>query len=406
MYLLGWGTEKNIQHATTWFKKAKALGIKGAERKLSQIQQKYHLKTPTQKQHNTLLSTVQRNDLADAKWQLKTLPLANHKAPLVAIAAKHNNIKMCQLLLQANAPIDIKDKQGNSAIIYAVLHSNLALIKMLLQHSANVNIQTHSGDAPLHIASIKNNVTVFELLLRHKANPNQRNHQGNSATDLNLQKKQKRILTLLGYQATSPLRQQVRYIQQRLDTQKTLSPLSQSIQLKNTALTRELLNKTKVLNTLDTEGLLPITRAAKLGDNPTITLLLNNGANIHQYDASGLSAIHYAIRQHHFSTLKHLVTLGANIDQPTLSSTSPLHLAAEHAHFTITKWLLNKGADANKLNKVGFTPLMSALVSYKNPKIPLLLLPQTKILTASHKEHMTALHLAASANTYPVEAYA
>ena len=57
------------------------------------------------------------------------------------IAARNNDIKITNLLLQHGADVNIKDKHGHTALDFAVFFGSNEVINILLEHGANpINI--------------------------------------------------------------------------------------------------------------------------------------------------------------------------------------------------------------------------------------------------------------------------
>ena len=78
------------------------------------------------------------------------------------------------LLLQAKANVNMKDKEGNTAIFFA--GEDETLMRQLLEAGADVNVQNLNGDTPLLKATP--NISSMELLIKAGANVNAANKEG------------------------------------------------------------------------------------------------------------------------------------------------------------------------------------------------------------------------------------
>ncbi|XP_012143193.1 acyl-CoA-binding domain-containing protein 6 [Megachile rotundata] len=77
---------------------------------------------------------------------------------------------------------------------------------------------------------------------------------------------------------------------------------------------QELLDKEpRLVNSMDTEGLLPIHWAADRGHLGIIEQLIKKGANINSQDEDGQSPLHYAASCGHLDVVKYLLSIGAQL---------------------------------------------------------------------------------------------
>ncbi|EDQ88817.1 uncharacterized protein MONBRDRAFT_37296, partial [Monosiga brevicollis MX1] len=109
----------------------------------------------------------------------KRRPQETHKAVHLK---DHNG----QLIPQQAAPsvrMDVRDENGNTALINAVLAGHIDVVEMLLAFGANVNAQDSQGNTPLHMAAWQERASssdIAELLMKLNADPNIINNSGAS----------------------------------------------------------------------------------------------------------------------------------------------------------------------------------------------------------------------------------
>lgn len=78
-------------------------------------------------------------------------------------------IKVEEKLKYLDNAIDLKDENGNTALLIAVKNNQPTMIELLLKYKSDVNIENNSGETPL-IISIKNNTpSICRLLLDNGA---------------------------------------------------------------------------------------------------------------------------------------------------------------------------------------------------------------------------------------------
>jgi hypothetical protein len=83
------------------------------------------------------------------------------------IAAADDHKDFAELLLKNNAAVNLKDRQGCSALRFAMNHTDM--MELLLAYRADVNTRDHFGETPLDLATGTN---VAKFLLANKADVN------------------------------------------------------------------------------------------------------------------------------------------------------------------------------------------------------------------------------------------
>ena len=84
-----------------------------------------------------------------------------HNTCLYGKGDKH---KMVELLLEYGADINLKDKDGYTALHLAIKDNQPDMVKLLIENGADVNILTKDNRNPLFIAEKKQNEGIIELL--------------------------------------------------------------------------------------------------------------------------------------------------------------------------------------------------------------------------------------------------
>ena len=76
---------------------------------------------------------------------------------------------------------DIKDTEGRTALINAVLYNNLELFNWLIKNNANLNLQDNNGYTALHFACQIGNLELVKILLKNNISINMLDKDGNTA---------------------------------------------------------------------------------------------------------------------------------------------------------------------------------------------------------------------------------
>ena len=76
--------------------------------------------------------------------------------------------------------VDAIDRQGRTALFYASAKGDLAVVSKLIEANANVNVKDKDLNSPLHFAASSYQTAIADFLLKHGALPNAENAHGNT----------------------------------------------------------------------------------------------------------------------------------------------------------------------------------------------------------------------------------
>ena len=93
-------------------------------------------------------------------------------------AIKAKDAAVVKLFLQSGIDANAKNKNGETALTYAVVNSDLDTIGNLIE-KADLNLRDNLGNTPLFTALKKQNFEVFNFLLEKNADPNSSGAVGN-----------------------------------------------------------------------------------------------------------------------------------------------------------------------------------------------------------------------------------
>lgn len=100
------------------------------------------------------------------------------------IARNLKDIEVAELLLQNGADVDMRDKDGKTALHHASVKGMEEMVELLLQYQAHVNLGDNFGWVPLHLAINVMKVEVLKVLLEHGADVNMKDPNGKAALHL------------------------------------------------------------------------------------------------------------------------------------------------------------------------------------------------------------------------------
>ena len=98
-------------------------------------------------------------------------------------ASKNGNIEQLKIILKkSNNGINLKDKNGNTALIISTMAKNKKIISLLISSKANLELKhTKSGKTALMYASQLGSLDVVDMLLNAGANINNKDADGDTA---------------------------------------------------------------------------------------------------------------------------------------------------------------------------------------------------------------------------------
>ncbi|XP_061411979.1 caskin-2-like isoform X5 [Lethenteron reissneri] len=112
-------------------------------------------------------------------------------------AALNGNTEIMNLLLEAQAHVDMKDNKGLRPLHYAAWQGKVEPLRILLKAGSSVNLQSGDGQIPLHLSVQNGHYQVSELLLQHQANPCIVNNNNKTPLDLACEFGRLRVVKLL-----------------------------------------------------------------------------------------------------------------------------------------------------------------------------------------------------------------
>uniref|UniRef100_A0A8R1XUV6 ANK_REP_REGION domain-containing protein n=2 Tax=Onchocerca TaxID=6281 RepID=A0A8R1XUV6_ONCVO len=81
------------------------------------------------------------------------------------IAVKKLKLGLLEALIEAGAPVDIPDNDGETPLLTALHMDDIDAVSLLTQHNCNVNVISNNGDTPLKVACRKKNLAMIGRLL-------------------------------------------------------------------------------------------------------------------------------------------------------------------------------------------------------------------------------------------------
>ncbi|CAH8636573.1 unnamed protein product [Schistosoma margrebowiei] len=273
----------------------------------------------------------------------------NNITPL-HVAAKWGRGGMVQLLLNSNALVDCRTRDGLTPLHCAARSGHAELASLLMGAGANPSAKTRNGLTPLHMAAQGNNEEVARVLIL----------RGASVADR---------------------------------TGDSLTPLHVAAHCGNTEVARVLLDNGCDVNARALNGFTPLHIACKKQKIRVIELLLQYGAQINMTTESGLSPLHVAAFIGGPEIVQLLIQHGAHVNQATMRCETALHLAVRNRQVSVAETLIYHGASVNAKARDEQTPLHVACLT-GTPELINVLLSCKANPNLPARDGYTALHIA------------
>jgi ankyrin repeat protein len=241
------------------------------------------------------------------------------RPPLVDIV-KAGDLAAVHAALQAHQSADDADREGTSAVHWAVLADRSDLVELLLRAGANPNVKNRYGVTPLSVACENGNATIVEALLKAGGDPNVALASGET-------------------------------------------PLMTAARTGNSAAVRLLLAHGILIDAREpTRQQTALMWAAAEDNAAAVELLVAAGADVKARSKGGLTPLLFAARDGRIEAARALLASGADVNERLPDGMSALVVAVMNANYAMAGFLLDHGADPNA-NAQGWTALHQIAVS-------------------------------------------
>jgi uncharacterized protein len=325
---------------------------------------------------NFLKPFSSREDIEFLEKEMEPVPVDSEEfLKLVATA----DVATIQNLLSRGAPVDAKNKDGETALHFAAETGKKELAELLLRAGASVNAKNDSKLTPLAIAVNHGHVEVAKLLIAGGADLESRDFHGTTPflSSIGRRAENRNMMRLLA-KAGAKLDAVDAYKRSALDLASRDLPNEND----KFADDQKKADGQALRETFIEIGLLhpqanQMTADAAAGKLKAVKRHIESGVPIDAYDEEERTALYMAVSRHHPALVDYLLKVGADVHKPVgrddelrgkgggpifiswSNGLNPLMVAARDGTVEIAEKLLNAGADPNR-GKESITPLMAA----------------------------------------------
>ncbi|XP_055950913.1 serine/threonine-protein phosphatase 6 regulatory ankyrin repeat subunit A-like [Argiope bruennichi] len=242
---------------------------------------------------------------------------------------KHTDLEAVKLLMNYHADINLSNSLSETPLIWAVKVPNLQIVQALLEGGALHSLSDFLGNGPLHYSLDRTQIytKIVNELLRYGSNHASKNKRSQSPVDVCL----KRL-----HNASPTEQEKAAYLLKLFVFRKNTFKSTQSNDFE---ILRDLLRTGINPNTADARGNTPLDIAVwKKEENiqeceanlQFVRELIHFGANVNHTDDSRNTALHFAVGFRKYKTMEILLKCNAGLDRQGILENSAMHYAIDN----------------------------------------------------------------------------
>ncbi|UCH62364.1 MAG: ankyrin repeat domain-containing protein [Fidelibacterota bacterium] len=310
-----------------------------------------------------LLSMIKGDRPEEARAELAQLSL-EYSPDVFVKAAEKGDVHAVKLFLTAGMDPDVKDEEGNTALLYAAMEGDIPIINALLKANANVNEESGWGETALDWAAARDDESMLRTFLEN----------GAATEAIN-----KALIT-------AARRGHIEILRILLDNDATTEAINKAFitaaKEGHLESLRILLDSGAEVDKVGGEALLKAAISNTSGNDRELSeivdFLLKQGADVNAKDEDGWVPLHYAALRGSAAVVRNLLDAGAEVNERCeclndKRGWTPLLLALDNGYDEVAKTLLATGADVNAKQNRGRTALMYAVDRFDKGLIQALL---------------------------------
>ncbi|XP_050671700.1 ankyrin-2-like [Leptidea sinapis] len=305
------------------------------------------------------------------------------RLPALHIAAKKDDVKAANLLLENEHNPDVTSKSGFTPLHIAAHYGNEAVARLLLAKGADVNCAAKHNICPLHVAAKWGKENMVGLLCDSGANVEARTRDGLTPLHCAARSGHERVVEAL-LERGAPITSK---------SKNGLAPLHMAAQGDHSEAARVLLSRRAPVDDVTVDYLTALHVAAHCGHAKVAKLLLDRNADPNARALNGFTPLHIACKKNRIKVVELLLKYGASIQATTESGLTPLHVASFMGCMNIVIYLLQHEANPDVPTVRGETPLHLAARANQTDIIRILLRNGAAV-DAKARERQTPLHIA------------
>ena len=274
---------------------------------------------------------------------------------MTTVTSKFNdadNTTYLDLLLLFKADVEIKNRDGDTALLLAANLGRINIARRLIAAHANINARNYEGLDALRIAIKKNFTETTKVLIESGAQVGNKTFSPENVPIIIASENENPNIVKLLIDAGAD-------VDERNENQDTA--LKIAVLKNNATITKYLIKAGADVNFKDANAVSLLHLATECGNVEIITALIAKGANLDSKSELNETPLYIALKNSQRDIFKLLLDAGANLNLKYENNRTLLQIVAAGEHWKM-KWawqeLLKHNADLNWQDDDGFTALM------------------------------------------------
>ena len=261
------------------------------------------------------------------------------------LAAWNDRRQVGEMLLQRGGKLDDTDMKGWIPLMYAAKMGHTSMLHILIDDH-NIDLKNKNGYTALHIAALNDRPAVVEKLLAFRSQVNATDYEGKTPLMMAVDR---------GFSKVFQVLIKNHHIDINLKQPDGKTALHLAACHDQTQVSKMLQRRGGKLNDADIKGWIPLMYAAKMGHTNVLPTLINDN-NIHSKDKFGYTALHIAALNDRSAVVKMLLTVGSQVNAIDNNGLTPLMIAAGKGFSKVLEEFINHhDADINSKHSDGKT---------------------------------------------------
>ncbi|MFC1766612.1 ankyrin repeat domain-containing protein, partial [Planctomycetota bacterium] len=287
-------------------------------------------------------------------------------------AVEKNYKDIVELLLKRGADVNARDEEEQNALFYCLKDNHLDVAKFLIERGIDHETRNKSGVTLLGLAIVKGGRGFVELLLKNGADVNVKDSRGYAPLHYAILMEKVDMAEALVTKGANV----------HLKTKSGYSPLHLALWDESVDIVKLLVDRGSRFNEKDPYGWTAFYHAVWSGNRELVDIFISKGADISTFhmaaamgDMAGINAfleqgfavdakdementpLSWAICMGQVEVVKLLLAQGADVNLRIYGRATALHQAARVGNTDIVQLLITQGADVNAENEDGETAL-------------------------------------------------
>lgn len=278
--------------------------------------------------------------------------LNSMSAPPLHTAAARGTVKELQKLVKKQkSDINQGDKQGRTALMYAMRFQQMGAVSWLLSNGADINKQTNDKSTVLHYTAFEGTGEAVRYLLNRRANFRLKDNEGRTPLHWAMHNFRAKVLNELLAEPSLTLDD----LNARDNTMMT--PAMWACFYSRGRHLAQLIHCGADMNIVDKYGIAPVHWSVVVGGCSCLKILLNYKSSF-LMDGKGRSVIHHAAENGNREAIRICTNMRpACVHDVDNNGRTPLHWAAACNQIGAIKALIKKGSYVSRLDSTGNTAL-------------------------------------------------